>query len=87
MLSVCPNAAQQMMEQLIIHKLALGLRLTSRAFSAVREFTIRKEKRRRERSCYKQWLDSGKETFKHADGSSDSGSSGGSSSSVWLGLW
>ena len=33
MLSVCDNAAQQMMEQLIIHQLALALWLTSHAFS------------------------------------------------------
>lgn len=33
MLSVCHNAAQQMMEQLIIHQLARALWLTSHAFS------------------------------------------------------
>ena len=84
MLSVCHNAAQ-MMEQLIIH-LALGCSLTSRGFSGyVRVHNTSTEKRRRERSCSKQWLDSEKETYKYDDGSSGSGSSGGSSSSVWLG--
>ena len=84
MLSVCRNAAQ-MMKQLIIH-LALGLSLTSRGFSGyVRVHNTSTEKRRRERSCSKQWLDSEKETYKYDDGSSGSGSSGGSSSSVWLG--
>ena len=48
MLSVCHNAAQQMMEQLIIHQLVLGLWLTSRAFSGymrVRDTEGEKEKR------------------------------------------
>lgn len=58
MLSVCHNAAQQMMEQLIIHQLALGLWLTSRAFSGYVRVQNTEGEKEKVTSCSKQCLDS-----------------------------